>query len=102
MMERQFEVSLRELKEKLVGMAGMVERAIDDATAALQSRDLSRVKNVYEIEQSVNQSHIDIDGACLRLLALQQPLAADLRFIVAIIKINTDLERMGDQAVNIA
>ncbi len=101
-MERHFDTSLRELKEQLVTMAGQVERAIENATLALQNRDLGKIQDVYEIEKKVNQSHIQIDSACLKLLALQQPLAADLRLIIAIIKINTDLERMGDQAVNIA
>jgi phosphate transport system protein len=101
-MERHFDTSLRELKEQLVTMAGLVERSIENATLALQNRDLGKIKDVYEIEKKVNQSHIQIDGTCLKLLALQQPLAADLRLIIAIIKINTDLERMGDQAVNIA
>lgn len=101
-MERHFDASLRELKESLVKMAGLVERAIESATLALQNRDLTQIQNVHEIEKKVNQAHIQVDGACLKLLALQQPLATDLRLIIAIIKINTDLERMGDQAVNIA
>jgi phosphate transport system protein len=101
-MERHFDHSLRELKEQLVTMAGLVERAIENATLALQNGDSAQIQNVYEIEKKVNQAHIQVDGTCLKLLALQQPLAADLRLIVAIIKINTDLERMGDQAVNIA
>jgi len=101
-MERHFDASLRELKEQLVAMAGNVERAIDEATQALVARDTSHVAQVLEIERLVNQAHISVDSSCLKLLALQQPLAADLRLIVAVIKINTDLERMGDQAVNIA
>ena len=102
MMERHFDVSLRDLKEQLVGMAGSVERAIENATEALTARDRSKIENVYELEKKVNQAHINVDDACVKLLALQQPLAADLRLIVAVLKINTDLERMGDQAVNIA
>ena len=101
-MERHFDVSLRDLKEQLVSMAGSVERAIENATEALTARDRSKIENVYELEKKVNQAHINIDDACVKLLALQQPLAADLRLIVAVLKINTDLERMGDQAVNIA
>ncbi len=101
-MERHFDVSLRELKEQLVAMAGLVERAIDDATQALQKRDLTKIAHVHEMEKKVNLAHKAVDNSCLKLLALQQPLAADLRLIVAIIKINTDLERMGDQAENIA
>jgi phosphate transport system protein len=101
-MERHLDASLRDLKEQLVTMAGLVERAIENATVALQNGDVQKIQNVYEIEKKVNQAHILVDSACLKLLALQQPLANDLRLIVAIIKINTDLERMGDQAVNIA
>ncbi len=101
-MERHFDIALRELKEQLVTMAGLVEKAIENATIALQKRDLSKIQSVHDIEKRVNQAHIAVDSACLRLLALQQPMANDLRLIIAIIKINTDLERMGDQAVNIA
>lgn len=102
MMERHFDTALRELKERLVAMAGLVEKAIETATEALERRDPEKISQVHEIEKKVNASHMDIDNMCVKLLALQQPLAADLRLIVAIIKINTDLERMGDQAVNIA
>ncbi|MEK6706535.1 MAG: phosphate signaling complex protein PhoU [Bdellovibrionota bacterium] len=101
-MERHFDVSLRELKEQLVGMAGLVESAIDKATQALKTKDVGLLSHVHEIEKKVNHAHKAVDNSCLKLLALQQPLAADLRLIVAIIKINTDLERMGDQAENIA
>lgn len=101
-MERQFDASLLKLKENLVSMAGLVEHAIETVKGAVETGTVSSIKNVFEIEKKVNQFHIEIDGTCLKLLALQQPLAADLRLIVAIIKINTDLERMGDQAVNIA
>ncbi len=101
-MERHFDTSLRELKEQLVTMAGLVEKAIEEATQGLQSADVERFQNVFDLEKKINQCHISVDSACLKLLALQQPLAADLRLIFAIIKINTDLERMGDQAVNIA
>ncbi len=101
-MERQFESSLRDLKEQLVRMAGNVEKAIDDATQALAMEDPTRIQKVYELEKKINQAHMAIDEACIKLLATQQPMAKDLRLIVAILKINTDLERMGDQAVNIA
>lgn len=101
-MERHFESNLRDAKSQLVTMAGFVEKAIESTMLALEARDLSKIKEVHAIEKRVNESHISVDSTCLKLLALQQPLAADLRLIVAIIKINTDLERMGDQAVNIA
>jgi phosphate transport system protein len=100
--ERHFDTSLRELKEQLLTMAGYVERAIENATQALIEGSLPKLELVFEIEKKVNQSHISIDDGCVKLLALQQPLAKDLRMIIAILKSNTDLERMGDQAVNIA
>ena len=102
MTERHFDSSLRELKEQLLSMGGYVERAIENATQALIEWSPQKLSNVFEIEKKVNQLHITIDEGCVRLLATQQPFAADLRLIVAILKINTDLERMGDQAVNIA
>jgi phosphate transport system protein len=101
-MERHFDISLRSLKERLLAMAGFVEAAIEAATIGMQNRDQEKFEEVYELEKKINDAHLAVDAACVKLLALQQPFATDLRLIVAIIKINTDLERMGDQAVNIA
>src|SRR6478752_2652954 len=101
-MHRSLDTGLSHLHEKLFTMAGYVEQALECATAAWRLRSEAKIREVYEIETKVNQAHIDVDAACVRLLALQQPLATDLRLIVAIIKINTDLERMVDLAVNIA
>jgi len=101
-MPRNFDSGLQSLKEELVTMAGLVEKAIECATIALQKRDSHKLALVHEIEKKVNTAHKAVDESCLKLLALQQPMANDLRLIVAVIKINTDLERMGDQAVNIA
>jgi phosphate transport system protein len=101
-MTKQFEDKLVLLKEELVSMAGLVEKAIESATLGLQNRDPWQISHVHQIEHSINAAHKSVDESSLKLLALQQPMAADLRLIVATIKINTDLERMGDQAVNIA
>jgi phosphate transport system protein len=101
-MERHFDTELRSLKELILAMGGCVERAIEESTQALIERKPERFDEVYRLEQAINQSHKQVDEACLKLLARQSPLAADLRLIVAIIKINTDLERMGDQAINIS
>ncbi|MDR3606194.1 MAG: phosphate signaling complex protein PhoU [Oligoflexia bacterium] len=101
-MERHFESELRNLKQRILAMGGAVEASIEEATRALQERAPERFNRVFELEHSINQAHIEVDEACVNLLARQSPLAADLRFVVAVIKINTDLERMGDQAVNIA
>lgn len=101
-MVRHFEVGLAQLKADLISMAGLVESAIENALFALQKRDPRPIAQLFNIEKRVNEAHKAIDESCMNLLALQQPLAIDLRLIVAIIKINADLERMGDQAVNIA
>jgi phosphate transport system protein len=96
------DTSLRELKEQLLGMAGNVERAIELATEALLEWNPSKIAQVYEYEKKINMAHLAVDDGCVKLLALHQPLAADLRLIIATLKISTDLERMGDQAVNIS
>ncbi len=101
-MERHFEADFRSLKQRILIMGGAVEASIEEATRALQERKTDRFLRVFELERTINQAHIEVDDACVNLLARQSPLAADLRFVVAVIKINTDLERMGDQAVNIA
>lgn len=101
-MQRHFETELRNLKQLILAMGGYVEKAIEEATRALLESKPENFDRVWELEKTINQSHIQVDEACLNLLARQSPLAADLRLVLAIIKINTDLERMGDQAVNIS
>ena len=101
-MERHLDVELRALKEKILSMGGAVEASLEEATQALILREPARFDRVFELEKSINEAHMAVDEACLKILARQSPLAADLRLIIAVIKINTDLERMGDQAVNIA
>lgn len=101
-MERHFHTELKQLKDKILAMGGYVERAIEEATQALIRREPDRFAKVMDCEQKINQAHIDVDEHCFSLLARQAPLAQDLRLILALVKINTDLERMGDQAVNIS
>ena len=101
-MERQIDSEILKLKERILLMGGYVEKALEESTQALINREPERFKQVYQFEKTINRSHIEVDEASLKILATQSPLAADLRLIVAVIKINTDLERMGDQAVNIA
>ena len=101
-MQRRFETELKQLKSSILAMGGFVEQAIERATAALVNRDKSTLNEVYKLEERINEKHIEIDSNCLNVLARLSPVAADLRLILAIIKINTDLERMGDQAVNIS
>jgi phosphate transport system protein len=101
-METHLQKELEELKENLLEMAAIVEEAIRDAVQSLVKRDSVLARKTFEIEDRINEMEIAIDETCLTLLALRQPMAADLRFITSAMKIVTDLERMGDQAVNIA
>ena len=101
-MERHFERDLAELKERLLWMASLAERAVHEAMQAVFEKEESRAKRVLEEEKNINEMQIEIDDRVVRLLALQQPMAVDLRFILAASRINNDLERIGDQAVNIA
>jgi phosphate transport system protein len=102
MAETHFQKELEELKENLLRMAAMVEEAIRDAVQSLAKRDSKLAQRTFEFEDRINTMEIAIDEMGLKLLALRQPMAMDLRFITSAMKIITDLERMGDQAVNIA
>ena len=83
-------------------MGGSVEKALGEAISALMNRDPAKFNTVHTIEKKINEDHLKVDQACIHLLARQGPVAGDLRLILSIVKINTDLERMGDQSVNIA
>jgi phosphate transport system protein len=98
----KFQQSLDDLKEHLLVMAGMAEQAIQRSIEAYRSRDLSICELVFRAEPSINRLEREIDQMALDLLAMEQPMAIDLRFILSVIRINADLERVGDQAVNIA
>ncbi len=100
--ETHFQKELEELKANLLKMAAIVEEAIRDSVKSLVERDSELAQKTFEFEDRINKMEIVIDDMCLRLLALRQPMATDLRFITSAMKIITDLERMGDQAVNIA
>ncbi len=101
-MRVKFHQSLDDLKEKLLIMAGMAEQAIQRSIEAYRTRDFSICELVFRAEPSINRLEREIDQMALDLLAMEQPMAIDLRFILAVIRINADLERVGDQAVNIA
>ncbi len=101
-MQRQIDVELNCLRKMILAMGSDVEKAVEEATEGLITRDQKRLDRVPEIESRINTFHLEVDEKCLNVIASQSPLAADLRMILAIIKINSDLERMGDQATNIA
>ncbi len=101
-MVRHLDSELQDLKDHLLEMGGRVEKAIEEACEAALGRKPEKLDHVLSLEKRINELHLTVDQACLVLLAQQAPVARDLRLVLAIIKMNTDLERMGDQAVNIS
>jgi phosphate transport system protein len=102
MTRTRFQQELDVLKSKLLAMGGLAENAVDQAIRAYCERVPEFCKKVFENEAHINLAEREIDNLALDLLAMQQPMAVDLRFVLAVIKSNADLERIGDQAVNIA
>jgi phosphate transport system protein len=101
-METHFQQELNNLKENLLRMAGLTEQAIAHAIDALVKRDTPLAEKTIREDKAINEMELEIDDLCLKLLALHQPMAADLRFITSAMRINIELERIGDLAVNIA
>ena len=99
---RHFQEELDILKTRLLEMGGLAEARVRSAVQGLAERDFAQIEHVLHGDEPVNALHMEIDDRCLKLLALHQPVAADLRAVMAAVKINTDLERVGDLAVNIA
>jgi phosphate transport system protein len=100
-MERHFDEQLQGLKNQLMKMSAMAEVMIADAVRSVVERDATAIPPVYEREELVNQMQVEIDEACLTLIALNQPAAGDLRFLLGAVKTNAELERLADEAVNI-
>jgi phosphate transport system protein len=101
-MERHFEHDLEQLKERLLVMAGLAERAVHQSVQAVFEKSENLANRVLEEEPAINEMQIEIDDRVMQLVALQAPMAVDLRFVLCASRINSDLERIGDQAVNIA
>ena len=99
---RHFQEDLDTLIQRLLAMGGLAEERVREAVRGLSDRDPAALNAVLAGDEPINDLHIEVDDRCFKLLALHQPMAADLRVIVAAVKINTDLERVGDLAVNIA
>jgi phosphate transport system protein len=99
---RHFQEELEALQGRLLEMGGLAEERVRAAVQGLVTRDVAVIDQVLHGDEPINTLHIEVDERCFKLLALHQPMAADLRQIVAAVKINTDLERVGDLAVNIA
>lgn len=101
-MGRYFEENYSMLKHKLVEMGSLVQHVVSTSILALNNGDMKVAQETIEDDEHVDRLEVEIDELVLKLLALQQPMAIDLRFLITALKINNDLERMGDQAVNIA
>jgi phosphate transport system protein len=101
-MERRLDQDLNRIRQGLLRMGGTVEEMVARATQALLDRNAELGREVVRQDREVDQMEIDIDEACHSVLSRKQPAAGDLRFLVAVMKINSDLERIGDSAVNIA
>jgi phosphate transport system protein len=99
---RHIERQIVQLKEKILRVGTLVEEAISKSITALINRDTALAQRVMTSDEEIDQMEVEVEEECLKILALYQPVAADLRFVVAALKINNDLERMGDLAKNIA
>ena len=101
-MRTKFHDMLTQIERRLADEAGIVDRAIDDAVRALIQRDAALAGKVVDGDHALDHAEVELERLCLDTMALQQPMAVDLRFLAAALKINSDLERMGDLACNVA
>lgn len=101
-MAKHFDRELEKLKKKILSLGALVEERVYLAIKAIENRDPDLAKRIIRSDHEIDETEVEVEEECLKILALYQPVAIDLRFIVTVIKINNDLERIGDQAVNIA
>ena len=101
-MDSHFDEELKKVKQDILRLAAMVEESITKALEALKKRDPELAKSVQEIDREVDKLEMSIEETCIELIARHQPVGSDLRFLIGVIKMNNDLERMGDHAVNIS
>jgi phosphate transport system protein len=101
-MTKHIERQIGQLKERILRVGTLVEEAISKSITALINRDANLAQRVIMNDEEIDRMEVEVEEECLKILALYQPVAADLRFVVAVLKINNDLERMGDLAKNIA
>jgi len=100
-MSRHLQIELDKLRKKILALGTNVEESVRLAFQALQNRDIQIVKQVKDADDIIDQQEVEVEEECLKILALHQPVAIDLRFIVGVLKMNNDLERIGDEAVNL-
>ena len=101
-MPKHFHRELEKLKKRILSLGAIVEERVYMATKAIENRDSDLADKIIKSDYEIDEMEVDIEEECLKILALYQPVAVDLRFITAVIKINNDLERIADEAVNIA
>jgi phosphate transport system protein len=101
-MAQHLQREIEQLKKRILALGATVERGVDKAVYAVEHRDTSVADEVIAGDTAIDQAEVDLEEDCLKILALHQPVAIDLRFIVAVLKINNDLERIGDLSVNMA
>ncbi len=101
-MSKHLQNDLEKLKRHILAIGALVEESVENATQAFCARDVELAKKVIEDDELVDQWEVNVEEECLKLLALYQPVAEDLRFIASVIKVNSDLERMGDYCVKIS
>jgi phosphate transport system protein len=101
-MTRHFQKELKKIKKMILSLGAVVEERVQMAKTAIDDRDTELAEKIAQRDFEIDEMEVEVEEECLKVLALHQPVAVDLRFLIAVIKINNDLERIGDQAVNIA
>ncbi len=101
-MTRHFQKELIKIKKMILSLGAIVEERVQMAKSAIDDRDAELARRIIKQDIEIDEMEVEVEEECLKVLALHQPVAVDLRFLIAVIKINNDLERIGDQAVNIA
>jgi phosphate transport system protein len=99
---KHFQRELDKIKKMILSLGALVEQRVHRIKEAVEERDVDLAKEIVHLDHEIDEMEVEIEEECLKIVALHQPVAADLRFLVAVIKINNDLERIGDQVVNIA
>ncbi len=102
MIRKHFSRELEKIKKQILSLGAKVEEQVRMATQAVETHDAELAKQIINSDYDIDEMEVEIEEDCLKILALHQPVAVDLRFLIAVIKINNELERIGDQAVNIA
>ena len=99
---KHFQRELDKIKKMILSLGALVEKRVHQIKQAMEDRDVAIAKEIIHLDHEIDQMEVDVEEECLKIIALHQPVATDLRFLIAVIKINNDLERIGDQVVNIA